>query len=1166
MAKGTIGGRIVLEGESKYRAAIKNIKTEQTELRSEMRLCQSTFKDNQNSLEALQTKYGILEKQVDSQTRKVEIYQKAMLESSEKEQEAAQKVEELQNALDKAQKEMQDMESCTGATADALEKQSKSIEELKEKLSLAEQNYDKATQKTMGYQSSVNNAKAELQGMQNELTKVEKYLDEAANNTDKCAKSIDEYGKEVKKASEETINFGDIFKANIASGIVEAGFNKIIELSKKAGEELVNCAIGAAQYADEVMTTSTNTGIAAETLQELMYAQELMDVSLETLTGTMAKNIKSMDAAEKGSEDYVEAYKKLGVSITDIEGRFRDSETVFWEVIDALGKMKNETERDATAMQLFGKKAQDINSLIAIGSEGFKELAAEAHETGYVLSDEVLDGLLDTSDAMERMNNRVTATKNRIGAELAPVFTKAFDKIADVVEDAEDDITEFATGAIPKLIEGFEWIIDNADYIVAGIGGIAAISFYHSTITPALEMVTKAWKAYKVASDNATLSQNALNTAMSLNPIGLVVTAVVGLTAALASYNAMNKGVVEATDKVTKATYEQAEAAKQLNEAYKESSEERKSARSEYESNAEASKKLVAELNELQKKTTLTADEQVRQKMIVEQLNTSMPKLNLAINDQTGKLNMSTKALYDNIDAMLRLDKAEAAREDMKIIAQEQWEAEKQLTDMRLQLEEQTKKVTEAEAEYNQALDKTDNGHDGDSRLLKQGDAELARLNLAKQGQEELEAQIKETEESIASMGEEYSECLDFISETESINEAANATDNLGNAAASTGSAFENMSVQAREAYEEMYTSLSETVNNQISLFEEFNGKAELSTSELLSNMQSQVEGLTSWSDNIALLAEKGINQGLLQHLANMGPAGAGYVATFVNMTDEELKKANELFNKSMTIPDEAVDEVMQAYLTAGEGAGKSLQTGISSSKEPVTTAAKEVVEEALDASKETLGTNSQSGETEKIGEQFDSGLESGIENGKSDVITTVTDLSSDITTTAKEELKTTTFEEIGKQITSGIKKGIDDGKSGVIESLKKMCTELISATNEELDITPTDSNVESDKKGMANTSAVIQQSLPDTAMLKQSESGSVTELSSQSESIIQNVLNDVNARYESFVAEAVDKISTTIKVILEGDAKRVFDLVKVENDKQIKATGYNKLARREEL
>ena len=82
MAKGTIGGRIVLEGESKYRAAIKNIKTEQTELRSEMRLCQSTFKDNQNSLEALQTKYGILEKQVDSQTRKVEIYQKAMLESS----------------------------------------------------------------------------------------------------------------------------------------------------------------------------------------------------------------------------------------------------------------------------------------------------------------------------------------------------------------------------------------------------------------------------------------------------------------------------------------------------------------------------------------------------------------------------------------------------------------------------------------------------------------------------------------------------------------------------------------------------------------------------------------------------------------------------------------------------------------------------------------------------------------------------------------------------------------------------------------------------------------------------------------------------------------------------------------------------------------------------
>ena len=71
--KGTIGGKIVLEGESQYRAALKNIKTDQAELRSEMKLCQSFFKNNQNSLEALQTRYGILTRQVSTQTDKVKI-------------------------------------------------------------------------------------------------------------------------------------------------------------------------------------------------------------------------------------------------------------------------------------------------------------------------------------------------------------------------------------------------------------------------------------------------------------------------------------------------------------------------------------------------------------------------------------------------------------------------------------------------------------------------------------------------------------------------------------------------------------------------------------------------------------------------------------------------------------------------------------------------------------------------------------------------------------------------------------------------------------------------------------------------------------------------------------------------------------------------------------
>jgi hypothetical protein len=107
--------------------------------------------------------------------------------------------------------------------------------------------------------------------------------------------------------------------------------------------------------------------MSVERLQAYSYAADLVDVSLETMTGSMAKNVKSMSNAAGGSEQFAKAYDRLGVSVTNADGSLRNSEDVFWDAIDALGQVANETERDALAMQLFGKSAQDLNPLIAQG-------------------------------------------------------------------------------------------------------------------------------------------------------------------------------------------------------------------------------------------------------------------------------------------------------------------------------------------------------------------------------------------------------------------------------------------------------------------------------------------------------------------------------------------------------------------------------------------------------------------------------------------------------------------------------------------------------------------------------------------------------------------------------------------------------------------------------
>ena len=105
-AKGTIGGKIVLDGEKAYRDALKNIKADQQELRSEMKLCSSEFKNSQNSLDALTQKHEILTKQVEAQTQKVNVYQAAMENSAQKQGLASEKISALKQELEKAEKEM----------------------------------------------------------------------------------------------------------------------------------------------------------------------------------------------------------------------------------------------------------------------------------------------------------------------------------------------------------------------------------------------------------------------------------------------------------------------------------------------------------------------------------------------------------------------------------------------------------------------------------------------------------------------------------------------------------------------------------------------------------------------------------------------------------------------------------------------------------------------------------------------------------------------------------------------------------------------------------------------------------------------------------------------------------------------------------------------------
>ena len=292
------------------------------------------------------------------------------------------------------------------------------------------------------------------------------------------------------------------------------GFMKgvgVAALGASAG--VVTLGLNAAASADDINTLATQTGLSTEAIQIFQYASDRIDVSLETLTGSLAKLTRNMYSAQQGSKNQKEAFAALGISIEDNNGKLRNNQEVMNEAINALAKMENETQRDAYAMQLFGKSAQDLNPLILGGADALNKMADEARDAGLILDKETLDSANKLNDAVDELKATATGAFSKFGAEIAEGLTPYIEPLADM---------------IAKFINS---IIENQDAIVTALGAIGTALIAFNVVTT-IQGVIQKFNEFKKTTESLTFAQTALNLAMNANPIALIVAAVTGLVAA----------------------------------------------------------------------------------------------------------------------------------------------------------------------------------------------------------------------------------------------------------------------------------------------------------------------------------------------------------------------------------------------------------------------------------------------------------------------------------------------------------------------------------------------------------------------------------------------------------------------------------------------------------
>lgn len=377
-----INTKFTLSGEKEYKQAISEIGSGMKVLDSEMRKVSSAYAQNADSVEALNAKNDVLERKISTQTEKIEYLRAALQQSAEK--------------------------------------------------------YGEADKRTMQWQASLNNAEAELNNLNNQFDenkqKIADSSKEMGNLGDVVNGLTSKLGIQLPDGMKSSMNaMGSLDAQSLA---LAGGFAAVAAAIVKVEKAMISMTKESAAFADNIITLSMQTGQSTQQLQEFAYASELIDVSVDTLQGSLTKLTNNMQDTMNGTGNAKASFDKLGVSVINaVDGSMRSANDVFYETIDALGQVKNETERDAMSMDIFGRSAQDLNPLIIQGSQTLKAYADEAHNVGYVLDDEALSALGAVDDAYQRLQKTQEGVKNQLSAEFAPYLEEFYGDVTTMVKD-----------------------------------------------------------------------------------------------------------------------------------------------------------------------------------------------------------------------------------------------------------------------------------------------------------------------------------------------------------------------------------------------------------------------------------------------------------------------------------------------------------------------------------------------------------------------------------------------------------------------------------------------------------------------------------------------------------------------------------------------------------
>lgn len=476
----------------------------------------------------------------------------------------------LRRSIDSAVERLSRMSDGSLHAGDAMSRLSDTIADQRAVLKAAQRQYaayvvsgNESSQAAQQLADSIRELSSDLNRNESRMREAQEAAQRLANEMDDADDSAGDAGDRLDDLDRAARNSGDGFTIakGAISGLIANGLSALIGKCAEAASSLYGLADETREFRQDMATLETaydNVGFSAETAGDT--AKSLYKIiGEEDQSIEAANNIARMTKSQQDLNDWVKITAgTMGVyqdalpveSLAEAAGETAKVGKVTGTLADALNWNKDAAKMFADVMDEDVTTAEDAFNVVLQECTSEAERQAVITDTLIALYGDAADKYNETTASIQEARGATwdyTNAAAEMGERIEPVtaavqdgFARIFNKMLELTQGVDfqaladkvqSGFSYVIDTVIPKVMDGFQWIIDHKDPILATITGIAT-AFAAWQIVSIVTRVVDKIKDFGGVIQAAKAGMAAFNAVLSANPIGIIITLVAGLVAA----------------------------------------------------------------------------------------------------------------------------------------------------------------------------------------------------------------------------------------------------------------------------------------------------------------------------------------------------------------------------------------------------------------------------------------------------------------------------------------------------------------------------------------------------------------------------------------------------------------------------------------------------------